>query len=349
MKKGIYVASLFGRKLSLRYVPHLLFSFPFLIALISLIPTEAGLKSNRDIALDEPGVGGIGLVTVNPEQTLNSHNVSDADEAYKDKLLGAEPEESDSQKKDSEEKIAEKAEPSKIKYTLRKGETLAMVAKRYKVSKEEIAGSSGIRIIDEVYPGTVLYIPTKKGFFYSVKKGERLAYILDRHRVTLEKFLKDNPEIHPDVLEKGSEIFLPGAKPRNIIRNYWLIPVYSRIITSPYGPRSWPRRAFHKGIDLKARYVSVRASRSGKVTFAGWLGGYGNAIVIKHANDYKTLYAHLSKIYTKKGAKVSRGAVIGRSGNTGYSFGAHLHFEIARKGKPINPAKVLRGLRYRRR
>ncbi|MCB1199266.1 MAG: peptidoglycan DD-metalloendopeptidase family protein [Leptospiraceae bacterium] len=338
------LSDFFSSPFVLRFGPALLFTLPFLFVAFEKIPSssQSTLIEISENTKGEPGVGGIGLVMMNP------HAASEADEAFKDQLLGADPEAPKIPKEEAKTAQEEWQEPGKIKYKLKRGETLAQVAKRYNISQEAIAGSSGIRIIDEVYPGTVLYIPTKNGFFYSVRNGERLAKILQKHNVSLEKFLSENPDVNPDILGKGEEIFLPGAKPKNIIRSYWIVPVQSRLITSPYGHRTWPRNAFHKGVDLKAQYVAVRAARGGEVIFAGWLGGYGNAIVIKHDGEYKTLYAHMSKLYTSKGKFVSRGAVIGRSGNTGYSFGAHLHFEITKNGKPLNPAKVLRGLRYRR-
>jgi murein DD-endopeptidase MepM/ murein hydrolase activator NlpD len=119
------------------------------------------------------------------------------------------------------------------------------------------------------------------------------------------------------------------------------------VVTSGYGWRNWPRAAFHKGVDLKAFYVPVRAAKSGIVTYSGWLGGYGNAIIIQHDDTYKTLYAHLSRRHVAVGQRVRRGQVIGRTGDTGYSFGPHLHFEISKNGENVNPIKFLKGLRGR--
>ena len=242
----------------------------------------------------------------------------------------------------------EEKEAKKIVYKVKEGDTLSEIAKEFNVSVESIAGSSGIRIVDNIRVGQILYIPKKEGFFYQVKKGENLASLLEKYKISWEEFLEENPDIDPDYLEPGVEVFLPGAKPKNLIQG-WLIPVRSRIITSGYGWRRYPRRAFHKGIDIRARYAPVRAAKGGRVTFAGWLGGYGKAIVIAHPGGYKTLYAHLSRIYVRRGMYVSQGQVIGRSGNTGYSFGPHLHFEVTRHGRHINPRKILRGLRYARR
>jgi len=79
----------------------------------------------------------------------------------------------------------------------------------------------------------------------------------------------------------------------------------------------------------------------GKVIFAGIKGGYGNCIIIKHANGFETLYGHLSKIKVKKGHQVEIGEHIGNIGSTGRSTGPHLHYEVHQNGKRINPQSFL--------
>jgi penicillin-binding protein A len=100
----------------------------------------------------------------------------------------------------------------------------------------------------------------------------------------------------------------------------------------------------HPGLDLAAPSGSpVYAADTGVVIFAGWTGviGYGNAVMIDHGNGYRTLYAHLSQVSIHCGAKVDQGKLIGLSGNTGNSTGAHLHFEVRVPGGYINPLRVL--------
>lgn len=114
-----------------------------------------------------------------------------------------------------------------------------------------------------------------------------------------------------------------------------------RIITSQFGPRTRPYKGFHKGIDL-AKYGSAHgqpivAANSGTVTRASWFGGYGNCVMIDHGGGYVTLYAHASKILVRTGQYVSRGQKIAEIGNTGNSFGAHLHFEVIINGNRVNP------------
>lgn len=112
------------------------------------------------------------------------------------------------------------------------------------------------------------------------------------------------------------------------------------VITSPFGYRTSPA-GFHTGIDL-ARYGSAHghsivAANDGVVIRASWYGGYGNCIMIDHGGGVVTLYGHASRLNVSKGQYVMRGQKIGEIGNTGYSFGAHLHFEVQINGSHKNP------------
>ena len=110
--------------------------------------------------------------------------------------------------------------------------------------------------------------------------------------------------------------------------------------TSGFGPR-WG--TMHYGTDMAAKHGSaILATADGVVNFAGWEKGYGKLIKIKHDFGYETRYAHLSKISVSVGQKISQGDRIGKMGNTGRSTGTHLHYEIRRNGKPINPMKYIR-------
>jgi len=123
---------------------------------------------------------------------------------------------------------------------------------------------------------------------------------------------------------------------------------YPRIssFTSFFGYRSDPfdseHAEFHPGIDFQGhRGDEVKCTASGKVVFAGWAGGYGNCIRIKHINNLETLYGHLSKIEVKVGQEVTVGDNIGKVGSTGHSTGTHLHYEVRKNGKPVNPVNFL--------
>jgi len=117
-------------------------------------------------------------------------------------------------------------------------------------------------------------------------------------------------------------------------------------LTSYFGYRSDPfdtgNAEFHPGIDFKGnRGDAARCTANGRVVFAGWSGGYGNCVRIAHTNNFETLYGHLSRINVKVGDYVLVGQKIGEVGSTGRSTGTHLHYEIRKNGKAINPISYL--------
>jgi murein DD-endopeptidase MepM/ murein hydrolase activator NlpD len=110
-------------------------------------------------------------------------------------------------------------------------------------------------------------------------------------------------------------------------------------VTSPFGYR-WGR--LHAGIDIGVPYgTPIHAAASGTVVLAGWNGGYGNYTCIDHGGGMATCYAHQSSYAVSTGVQVSQGQVIGYVGNTGHSFGAHLHFEVRINGNPVDPLGYL--------
>lgn len=130
--------------------------------------------------------------------------------------------------------------------------------------------------------------------------------------------------------EKENAVYTGGAF-------IWPVPAKYRRISQEYKGKS------HTGIDIptNSTAVNVFATASGKVVTAGWHWSYGNYVVIYHGSGMQSLYAHLSKIYVKVNQQVQQGHVIGLTGNTGYSFGVHLHFIIYENGSHTNPLKYV--------
>ena len=122
-------------------------------------------------------------------------------------------------------------------------------------------------------------------------------------------------------------------------------PVHGRL-TSPFGLRRHPIFkvvSFHSGVDLAAPYgTPIMASDTGRVIFNGWYGGYGKVVIVDHGMDYSTLYAHLSRATASRGRTIIKGETVGYEGQTGYSTGPHLHFEVRKNGRPQNPLNYLR-------
>jgi len=230
------------------------------------------------------------------------------------------------------------------KHSVKPGETLSHIAAAYGVSIDTICGSSNLRSYDLIHVGQVLTVPNKDGILYTMNKGGNIVAIAKKYGVSLEKIISQNDVKNPDFVANGTTLFIPDAKPQNIIRGF-LWPTRSRVITCGYGWRRNPfngkYREFHSGTDIRSNYEWVRSARYGKVTYTGWLGGYGKTVVVSHPGGWKTLYAHLSHIIVRPGQYIKQGQNLGKSGNTGRSTGAHLHFEITRYGRHKNPYPYL--------
>ena len=142
--------------------------------------------------------------------------------------------------------------------------------------------------------------------------------------------------------QKGSYYSLDG---KSLRRAYLAAPVaYSRK-TSGMGMRLHPifqTLQVHKGVDYAAPSgTPTYTVGDGVVEFAGVQGGYGNMVIVRHANNHSTVYAHLSRIQVRKGQSVTQGQVIGAVGSTGWSTGPHLHFEFRVNGVYTDPQRII--------
>ena len=179
-----------------------------------------------------------------------------------------------------------------------------------------------------------------------VEKGNILFANLNVQGVNypLYFFGKKNLEGHYD--ESG----------KSIIKTLMKTPINGARLSSPFGMRKHPIDGFnkmHKGTDFAAPLgTPIMASGDGIIVKAGWCGGGGNCVKIKHNSVYQTIYAHMSKFANrvKSGVRVKQGQIIGYVGSTGKSTGPHLHYEVIENGKKINSqtlklpsGKVLKG------
>jgi len=133
---------------------------------------------------------------------------------------------------------------------------------------------------------------------------------------------------------------------KSIRKTLMKTPINGARLSSSYGKRKHPILGYtkmHTGTDFAApKGTPIMASGDGKVTKAGWCGGGGNCVKIKHNSVYQTVYAHMSKFGRgiKKGVRVKQGQIIGYVGSTGMSTGPHLHYEVIENGKKINSQKL---------
>ena len=226
----------------------------------------------------------------------------------------------------------------------------------------QVDGSLWQAIVDESEKPELVY-RFADIFAYSVdfnretQPGDTFAMIVEK--VYLEgEFLRYGKILAAEYVNQGEEFrgFLYETedeekgyydeKGKNLKRQFLKSPLASIRVTSRFGMRYHPvvgQRKMHRGVDYGApRGTPIRAVADGTVSYAGRKGANGNLVVLRHANGYVTLYAHLSDISNgiRPGKKVTKKTVIGKVGSTGRSTGPHLHFGMKRHGKYVNPMKV---------
>ena len=233
-------------------------------------------------------------------------------------------------------------------YKLEKNDTLSKIAKKYGISVVDIVDYNNVNP-KRLKAGTTIFL---KGVTLQKYKDVEGRLIAAQQAKEDKKKNKDKEK--PEKPPKGTKDAPPppppqddgddGGKAASYSGAGFAYPVRYAGVSSPFGNRYHPvlrRYILHTGVDLVAKYVPLRAAKAGVVTFAGNMSGYGKIIIIRHDNGYETRYAHLSVISTNVGEHVNQGDLIGKTGNSGRTTGAHLHFEIRQNGVPKNPMKYL--------
>ena len=210
-------------------------------------------------------------------------------------------------------------------------------------------------------PSTIIEFARIYGFQIDFQRDIRKQ---DRFQIMYEIFIDDNGKI----IETGNILFanlkLSGQdnslyyfdkknseghydkNGKSVKKALMKTPINGARLSSPFGMRKHPIDGFnkmHRGTDFAApKGTPIMASGDGIIKKAGWCGGGGNCIVIKHNSVYQTVYAHMSKFSSKirNGVRVKQGQVIGYVGSTGKSTGPHLHYEVIVNGKKINSQKL---------
>ena len=241
-------------------------------------------------------------------------------------------------------------------YRAKNGDNLWTIARKNGLDWFTLLSINRLEKANDISLGQRVKIPNQRGILHVLKEGETLEDVALNYDVNIRKIIRVNRILDPDNIRKGTDIFVPGAKVTQAFSNELLKtsgippqfawPCRRCRLSSRFGYRKDPftgRRAFHSGIDLASGYgARVNASMDGVVTYAGWMGGYGKLVVIKHTGGYTTRYGHLSSILVRRNRRVRQGQRIGYTGNTGRSKGPHLHFEVRQNGKPLNPIRIIR-------
>ena len=222
-----------------------------------------------------------------------------------------------------------KLPPASI-HVVRKGDTIYSISRRYNVDMSLLARQNTLKAPYNIYEGQFLKLP---GSIVEHKETKVAALKTSVTKKTAKSFVK-RPSAKKGKTKKKNSVRLPTPPIRSKAKFAW--PVEGKVLTK-FGAAGGGRH--NDGINIKVNEgVSVRAAENGVVAYAGnELKGFGNLLLIKHADGWITAYAHNSKILVKRGATVTRGQPIAKAGKTGNAKEPQLHFEIRKGTKAVNP------------
>lgn len=265
-------------------------------------------------------------------------------------------------------KTADDDKAESLLYTVKKGDNLLKISHRYnttvaQIKTENQLDSNLLKVGDKlkISPDKKLYRVVRKPetnqnkiettiVNHRVRKGESLSLIARKYRTTISAIIDEN-DLSSTLVTVGQKLKVPADKKKYSVAKtssksskFLRMPTRGRL-SDRYGWRNHPvyrKRLFHAGIDIAAPKGSpINASMSGKVIYAGRRSGYGKLVIVSHSKGYSTRYAHCSSILVKKGQYVKAGQLIARVGATGVATGNHLHFEVRKNGKTLNPLSYL--------
>lgn len=232
-------------------------------------------------------------------------------------------------------------------YVVRKGDTLSGIAKMFDVSTNTVLWANDLKSAKDIHPGDQLVILPISGIKHTVVKGESLASIVKKYKGDLGEVLAYNGWEEGHKVAVGDEVIVPHGIESAPVRASVTSPLRSAggpeiagyFMRPLIGGRKSQGLHGYNGIDIATPIgTPIMASAQGTVTVArgyGYNGGYGQYVVVSHPNGTQTVYGHLSSVIVSQGQSVVQGQVIGYSGNTGKSTGAHLHFEIRGARNPF--------------
>jgi murein DD-endopeptidase MepM/ murein hydrolase activator NlpD len=200
----------------------------------------------------------------------------------------------------------------------------------------------------------------KKGIYHVVERHQTLYRICKTYQVDIKEVASLNNIVDPSRIQTGQRIFIPGAK--KVLK----VEIYIDDVVTESGEREkiaykkhdfiWPvegqcvdvfeetERRRHQGIDITSPSgTPIKASSSGTALYSGnTIRGYGNLIILRHSEEFVTVYAHNQVNLVEEGTWVEKGQIIGKVGRTGRATGPHLHFEIRKNNKAVDPLLFLR-------
>lgn len=269
--------------------------------------------------------------------------------------------------------IPERVRLEVITYTVESGDNIFFIAEKFKLFYTTIVWSNMETLQGApwlIQPGLTLFIPPVDGVYHTVMDGENADAIAEKYDVSVDALYNAwNGIERGQVLAAGTQLVIPGGMGEDFDLEPPPEPSSPAIgvasaswgycgdtAVSGYGANGWfilptgsyavsgyrfadPINPGHIGLDYRCRLGDpIYAADSGVVVWAGWNGGYGNLVRVRHGNGYETYYAHFSAYAVGCGDPVVQGQVVGYCGSTGWSTGPHLHYEIRYNGVPQNPA-----------
>ncbi len=269
--------------------------------------------------------------------------------------------------------IPERVRLEVITYTIQEGDNIFTIAEDFQLSPYTIVWANMETLQGTpwlIQPGLTLFIPPVDGVYHTVAEGQTISGIAEEYEVASAVLYNEWNALDEDTsLNEGMMLVIPGGIGADV---EWEAPPpppsrpgvatasaswgacgslsvsgpgatgYFMLPTGSYAVSGWyfrdPRNPGHIGLDYQCNSGdAIYAADNGVVVFAGWGGGYGNLVRVRHGNGYETYYGHFSAIYVSCGQAVYKGQVLGACGSTGYSTGPHLHYEIRLNGVPQNP------------
>ena len=238
------------------------------------------------------------------------------------------------------------------KYTVRKGDSLASIAKMYGVTTNTIVWANDITS-SGIKEGQSLIILPVSGTLHTVAKGDTLQSIAKKYKADVGEISQFNGLESDSLLTVGDTIVIPdgegivkvsGSSRTTFKKNPYrggsgpeLVGYYIRPIDGGYKTQGLHG---YNAVDIGTPVGTIlHAAAAGQIIVAknaGWNGGYGKYVVIAHYNGTQTVYGHMSSVNVNVGDLVYQGQVIGLTGNTGHSTGPHLHFEVRGAKNPLN-------------